>query len=254
MYIKRIIKYIKRIPYLVYLKFYEHTFEGRIRYLLFRRNSPVWVVVFSAFDSTNRIRLYNYVKSLSKLNANFIFLSDPYGYRGSYYLLENGYNTPEIQVQRFLSKIIPQKTGAILYAGTSKGGSAALYFGLKNKVDYIIIGACQYLVGHYVANYPDVFRGMTGNEVNSADIEMIDSILYNCIKESAQSKTEIHLIHSKLEPTYEMDEKYLIEDLNRYKYNWTEIEKGFKEHNDVGKYFPQYAKMLIQEIINQIRL
>lgn len=105
--IKKLIKYIIRLPFLVYLKFFEHTFEGRIKYLLFRRKSSVWIVVFSAFDSTNRIRLYNYVKSLSKLNANFIFLSDPYGYRGSYYLLENGNNTPELQTQRLINQIIP---------------------------------------------------------------------------------------------------------------------------------------------------
>lgn len=106
-------------------------------------------------------------------------------------------------------------------------------------------------MGHYVAHYPDIFKGMTGHEVNVADIESIDLIFKNCIKDSASTKTQIHLIYSKLEPTYERDEKYLIEDLKRYNYKCIEIEKSFKEHNDVGEYFPPYAEMLIQEIINQ---
>ena len=132
--------------------------------------------------------------------------------------------------------------------GSSKGGTAALFYGLKINAQEIIIGACQYRIGSYVANYPDIFKGMTGKDVNGEDVKSLDSIMPDLLSKSKKAKAHIHLVHSVKEPTYERDIKYLINDLNSNGFNWTEIECGFENHIDIGKYYPPYAKKILKEI------
>lgn len=141
---------------------------------------------------------------------------------------------------------------SIITLGTSKGGTAALYFGLKLNVQNIIIGACQYRIGSYLSNYPDIFKGMTGHEVNEKDTMSLDIILSDILKTYNNSKSHIHLVHSVNEPTYERDIKYLIQDLNSNRLTWTEYECGFKQHNEVGQHFPPIASKILKEIQSRI--
>lgn len=83
---------------------------------------------------------------------------------------------------------------SILTLGTSKGGTAALYYGLKLNVQSIIIGACQYRIGSYVAQYPEIFKGMTGHEVNKEDCSILDSIMPQLLLKHKSSQTHIHLV------------------------------------------------------------
>ena len=136
----------------------------------------------------------------------------------------------------------------MLTLGTSKGGSAALFYGLKLNAQDIVIGACQYRIGSYVSNYPEIFRGMTGKTVNENDVNSLNSVLPHLIAGSSATRSHIHLIHSVKEPTYERDIKYLIRDLNSYGLKWTEIECGFEKHDDVGKFFIPYASKFLKEI------
>lgn len=137
----------------------------------------------------------------------------------------------------------------LLTLGTSKGGTAALYYGLKNNASDIIIGACQYRIGSYLAEYPEIFSGMTGNEINPADIESLNQIMPDLLVEYCGKKCNIHLVHSMSEPTYKRDIQYLIADLDKYRYNWMEIECGFKSHDEVGKFFIPYASKFIKGLI-----
>lgn len=247
---KQIIRKIAKIPFLLYLKVHEHNTKEGLKYLFFNRKSKVLAIVFSAFDTSDKRRSYNYVRSLSKIGIDFIFLSDPWGYRGSYYLQNNG---SFALVETILSSInqIVNRGGysSVLTLGTSKGGTAALFYGLKLNVQDIVIGACQYRIGSYVANYPEIFKGMTGKDVNETDINSLNSILPNLIANCKGSQSHIHLVHSVKEPTYERDIKYLIRDLNSYGLTWTEIECGFEKHDDVGRFFIPFASKFLNKYI-----
>lgn len=217
----------------------------------FNRKSKVLAIVFSAFDTSDKLRSYNYVRSLSKIGVDFVFLSDPWGYRGSYYLQNNGSFSPVESVLSLINQVV---TGGGGYSsaptlGTSKGGSAALFYGLKLNVQDIVIGACQYRIGSYVANYPEIFKGMTGKDVNEKDINSLNSVLPNLIANCNGVQTHIHLVHSVKEPTYERDIKYQIRDLNSHGLTWTEIECGFDKHDDVGKFFIPFASKFLKKYI-----
>ncbi len=171
--VKRAVKALFRL----YIKIHEKSCD-RVKYLWFGRHSNVLAIVFSAFDSDNSQRAYNYVRSLSRIPIDFIFLSDPFGYRGSYYLYDNGSDNPKSIINSIIQDhLARRKYSKVVTLGTSKGGTAALYYGLTCHATDIIVGACQYRIGSYVAEYPDIFKGMTGKDVNNSDIESLNSIM-----------------------------------------------------------------------------
>lgn len=242
---KRIFRLIFKSPFLIYLKLRQKEFRG-INYLHYSRNSKTLAIVFSAFDRKDTRRSFNYVKSLSNIPIDFLYLSDPWGYRGSYYMMDYGSKRPIEDVQSLIDKIVSKGIySKIITLGTSKGGTAALYYGLKNAVNQIVIGACQYRIGSYISAYPDIYRGMTGQDIKEQITFELNNIIPNELSRSDYPQTTIHLVHSKSEPTYDKDIKYLISDLNERGIRWIEYECGFKKHEDVGQFFIPVAKNIL---------
>ena len=140
-----------------YIKLKERRYGRKLRYLFMNNNSDTLLVVFSGFTAGN-IRRYNYIKSFSDLRIDKLFVLDPYAYRGSYYLYEDGSNYPQEETQGLLSFIKGKKNyNKVFFAGSSKGGSAALYYGLLNSVTGIFSGACQYNLGSYLTKDEHIF-------------------------------------------------------------------------------------------------
>ena len=144
------------------------TQQGRAKYLYFSNNKfDSLLICFSAFPP-NEKPLYNYVNSLSSLQMDRLYISDSWGYRASYYLFEDGEQTPYIVTKKLIDKILQSKEYKHVYtAGTSKGGTAAIYYGLIYNVDAIFSGACQYFIGRYL-NIPahiKVLERMMGETV-----------------------------------------------------------------------------------------
>lgn len=243
---KRLLLLLLKAPFLILLKIRQKNFKG-LRYIHYSRGSKTLAIVFSAFDRIDSRRSFNYVKSLSNIPIDFLYLSDPWGYRGSYYMMDKGSSHPYSVVQQLINQIVTNGGGYsnIVTLGTSKGGTAALFYGLKNSVDQIIIGACQYRIGSYVSAYPEIFKGMTGQDINEDGIEEMDSIMSSTLLEANINPITIHLIHSSSEPTYERDIKYLIQDLNERGIKWHEYECGFKKHEEIGQYFIPIARQLL---------
>lgn len=102
---RSIIRKILKTPFLLYLKAHEKSREG-LKYLRFNRKSKVLAIVFSAFDSEDNHRAYNYVKSLSRIPVDFLFLSDPWGYRGSYYMYDKGSSNPHQAIYNLVNQIV----------------------------------------------------------------------------------------------------------------------------------------------------
>lgn len=124
------------------------------------------IITFSGFASNDKIRTYNYVKTASKYPVDALHIKDSWGYRGSYYLLDEGNPHPYYGVLNLIYNIIGKRDyKKIICAGSSKGGSAALIFGLKIGATDIFAAACQYHIGTYVAKYEDVFLKMCGEKL-----------------------------------------------------------------------------------------
>lgn len=238
--VRRVISAIR----LIKLRMKERSYNGRLKYLYFDNDADTLCVVFSAFSSGN-IRTYNYVRGLKNIHYDKLYILDVWGYKGSYYLFENGTDVPRKDTLSLLNFIMSKKRyKQIVTLGTSKGGTAAIYYGLTIKASTIIAGACQYNLGNYLIlpEHIEIFKGMMGEEAGTVEKDKLNSILPMLLERCSKETffTTIHLVYSKYEHTYEDDIVDLLKKLKECHYSVIEKEYDFLNHNDVGIYFKKY--------------
>lgn len=222
----------------------EKKYKRRLRYIYERNNSDSLLIVFPAFPSGDK-PLYNYYRTVKEITSDKLFLLDDFGYRGSYLMYEGGRTTPEELVNGLLTSIISEnKYKRIVTAGSSKGGTCAIYYGLLIGADSIYAGACQYYIGSYLntAEHRQILEGMMGKRAGEEDVEVLNRKLYAVIRKSEGSDSLIHLLYSKQEHTYQDHIAPLIRDLDSFGLKYVEHIANFSDHAMVGKYFGPFLK------------
>lgn len=149
-----------------------------------KENTDHLVVVFSAFSPKNT-PTYNYVRTLQNIDVNKLFILDDQGDRGCYYLGKNRVFDVESSVVSLITNVayengVDHKN--IISCGSSKGGYAALYFGIKYGFGHVIAGAPQTKLGTYlrlVKEFP-TFEFISG-DCSEDSQEFLDSLLYGVV-------------------------------------------------------------------------
>lgn len=128
-------------------------------------------------------------------------------------------------------------------AGTSKGGTEAIYFGLSLDVDVVFTGACQYNLGTYLGRteFRDILEGMMGKEAGQREVECLNEKMYDALRNYKGSKTVVHVFYSKKELTYERQIIDLLRDLKDNNIPFKDVESDFEKHEDVAGPFVQYV-------------
>lgn len=127
----------------------ERTSNEGVKYIYVNNKSKKLVIIFSGIGSD-----YNYRRSFKKSTWDQLYIKDCWADGVSYYLYEKGKNYPELLTSSFIQNFLSShKYDYIATFGSSKGGSSAIYFGLKYHADEIYAGACQYQVGDYLGIY-----------------------------------------------------------------------------------------------------
>lgn len=157
----------------------EHVFKSKkdINYMFYpNKDSKYLVIVFSGYSIHPEIKaMYNYVKSIEDINVNKLFILDNYGYdqRGCWYLGENLDFNVEYSVNELINYIRSEyniDSENIISSGSSKGGFASVYYGIKYKFGNIIVGAPQVLLYNYICNFKNILNSMEGLEVDNKEI------------------------------------------------------------------------------------
>ena len=211
--------------------------EG-VKYIYENNHSGELAIIFSGIGNVS----YNYRRSLKHASCDRIFIKDSWADGVSYYVYENGESLPEEKVSAFIERILNEKKYKRLYTiGSSKGGYAAVYYGLKYNADLIYAGACQYNLGDYLANHehPEYYAKVTGKERNDESTSLLNNALPRMIEQHRNSTTLIHLLYSKNEHTYQDHIVDLIKALDQYNIKHTDYIETFKEHYMVGGPFKQ---------------
>ena len=211
---------------------------GRLRYIYEKTGSDALVIVFSGFGT---VRKYNYMKTFENAHVDKLFILDTFGYKGSYYWFEKGGNKPMLLTTRVIQRI---RGGykRVYTAGSSKGGTCAIYYGLMFNVDEVFASACQYHVGQYL-NQPvcqKIMKSMVGRHYDENDIKMVDDELPNMIRAKANSSTVIHLFYSEKDSTYREHIVDLMADLDSNGIKYTTTVDDYIKHGDNGIYFKQH--------------
>jgi hypothetical protein len=108
------------------------------------------IVVFSGFGGASEFS-YDFENALLDCPAHVIWIKDDFDGHCSYYSCRGMSLIIETLVINFIEKFISDleiEKSEVTFAGFSKGGSAALYFGLKYNYKNIVCTVPQFLLDH----------------------------------------------------------------------------------------------------------
>lgn len=212
-------------------------------------NKNKLLVVFSAFSFESA--KYNYITSLKKIDCNKLFILDDYGGRGCYYLGLDGRFDVETSVMSLItSKMVELDINFkdVIMSGSSKGGSAAMYLGLKYNIGNIIAGAPQYMIGTYLCQ-------LTAKEHAQkifGEISEGTRIKYdNLIKFAASTNTNsrVQIISGEGDTQYRRVLKAFEVVAKEYNLDFTMTMCDIKSHSDISKVYPGYLIDKLGEIL-----
>jgi len=162
------------------------------------------IVIFSGFGASSEFT-YDFENALQDCPANVLWIKDDFSGHCSYYLLKDGNNSPELAVQKLITSTLEslnlEKEDCTL-AGFSKGGSAALYHGIKYDFRNIVSTVPQMNIARYaIENWPQTAANMFG-AMNSKEIDAFDKSLANLIRKDKLLSRNIYLLTSESDVQY----------------------------------------------------
>lgn len=231
--------------------------DVKVKYILKQKeNTDTLAIVFSACTRKGLRARYNYVKTLNGLNCNRLYILDDYAedHRGSYYMGENFKFNEEKATKALIHKIIadtnPKK---IVFCGSSKGGYAAMNFGMDFPNSIMVVGAPQYYLTSYLLDSENLFtlQHILGERSVEKD-NVLEYYLRDKIKKNPNKDSQIVYLHfSDKEHTYEEHIKHMIKDMEDNGYRLEADVASYTNHSDLSYYFPDFLKKHIKDIIEQ---
>ena len=248
-----LLKKVKSLLYRLFVKSKQKYYKingKKIKYLFFKNNnSKKLIICFSAFPGEgNGASKYNYIKTLNWVNASRLYILDDFGYEnvGTYYLGENGILNLDKCVINLIYYISNKyELSKFVTLGSSKGGTAAVYFGTLINAEVVIAGAPQYFIGKYLCSNDynkKILKGILGDNYTDNQVLYLDNVVKNAIFNSSNKKMKYIINFSKNEHTYDEHIKYLINDLKKSNKNIICEESDYSIHSDVGNVMPNLFK------------
>lgn len=209
-------------------------------------NKDFLVVVFSGFNGpTAKIQnSYNYMRTLSTVDCNRLFILDG-GPRGCYYLGKELDFEYEKAVYALITRIATKyniKRENIICAGSSKGGTAALYYGIKYNYGYALSGVPQtYIADYIIKTCPDTTKYMLGENYTEDQKNQLNQLLFNIV--DRYKSTKIYFYSSENDWQYSQHLVPLLEKLNEKHITYTAfMNHEMKNHADIANYYPEYMQ------------
>lgn len=184
------------------------------------------IIIFSGFAPYKEFT-YDFENSLAVSRANVLWIKDDFKEHACYYLCQNmDFYIEEIIYQFIEQKIkelnLNQKNVTLL--GLSKGGSAALYYGLKYNFSNIVCAVPQIKIASYVLGKTKVTakkasvvaKHMLGEYPQTHDIVQLDNLIPRIIKEDQQLDKNIYLLTGKADPQYYTEIEPVLPLLRKY--------------------------------------
>src|SRR5690606_32491058 len=181
------------------------------------------VVVFSGFGATGNFT-YDFKNVLNEMHSNVLWIKDDFYGNITYY---HSVNNKEIHpiINDFILDIAQKnniKKDNIILSGFSKGGSAALFYGLKYDYKKIISTVPQVKIATYCQkSHKDVLLHMLGEDYTKESFEALDNSIQNVLSRSCQHKN-IYLLTSKADEQYKdqvdpfLDDFYSFSNFNLF--------------------------------------
>lgn len=240
-----------------YMKFKQKPFKGKkytINYLLDKnKSSDILLVVFTSCTKKGQKARYNYIRTLENFKVNKLFILDDFGFdgRGAYYLGKD----KDFKIQLDVSSLIDSVSNDLnikkeVFIGSSKGGYAALYFGLNRTNSIIISGAPQYRLGNYLSlpSHEEILQYIMG-DTKEYSIDYLNKLLEDKLNSTCNNKNKIYLHYSTEEETFEPEIEPLINKIKELNLDHSFDIHNYKNHSDLTLFFPQYIKDILSKYL-----
>lgn len=196
------------------------------------------IIVFSGFLNANPGN-YDFNNALDDCPADVIWISDNFENMYTYYLCIG----MDFKVEEAVTEFIHYKLSElklnydnVTITGYSKGGSAALYYGLKLPVANIVTTVPQIKIGSYVSqNWSHVAKHMMGENVTKAAKDYLDKLIIKQLKKVTDFDKNIYLLTSESDVQYKPEIEPILDDLKKYSnFNLIKTYSVFcREHNQI---------------------
>jgi hypothetical protein len=236
----------------------EAVYEGEkdIKYVFKKRDSKYLAVGFSGIPKVGTPPRYNYMRTLMDVEVNQLFILDDHGMIGCYYLGENQDFAVERSVSELIRKIADENDiplSNVITFGSSKGGYASLYYGMKFSYGHVIAASPQTKVGTYLLkqNIASAYIAQfIAGGVREPHKNYLDELLFNVV-ENCESFPSINIHVGSGEMHYT---EHIIPLQTALVQNgvYPELDLGnYTSHNDVLKFYPDYLVAKLNAIIGQ---
>ncbi|MFF0458958.1 hypothetical protein [Streptomyces mexicanus] len=197
------------------------------------------VVVFANFSAPADYGWSNGV--FDNVRANILWIRDRFHGMNSYYLCKNMDFSLESSVAALIFNVmraLELTPDDVTVWGGSKGGSAALYFGLRYGFRNIVSIVPQFLVGTYVCKvHPKVAAFMLGDGVPEHNVRAVDALLPDLVRSENHRTANIYLLSSPQDEQYQEQVEPFLGLFHRYEnFNFIFSESPFiTDHTQVTR-------------------
>ena len=231
----------------------EKTYESggeKVKYLFYPKDgSDVLIVGFQAYSADGP--RYNYIVTLTGEEANRLYIKDDFIPTGDYYLGRNKkFNIEQAVFNLINEHIKAYHIKTLIFIRSSKGGYAALNFGLSYPGSNIIVAAPQYYLGSYMkkaTKFHPALHDILGTEFSNEDIRSLDERLPKKVINAKGNRVYIHC--SVNEGTYETSVSHILSDFKRTNCAVFFDRGEYANHGDLKLYFPEYLRAVVNELL-----
>ncbi|RTP87411.1 hypothetical protein EKN30_24050 [Enterobacter asburiae] len=183
-----------------------------------------------------------YSAQLFSCRSNILWISDDFENECAYYISKDSKLSLENSVLALIQSVLQTlnlNEEQCTLMGFSKGGSAALYYGLKFNFKNIIASCPQLHIGSYVSrHWPNVANNMMGNNYDQGDINILDNLIPDLLKKQRNKDQHIYLITSLDDEQYSTEIAPYINDFNEHQnFNFVITKSHLAwQHNKVTRY------------------
>lgn len=199
------------------------------------------LVIFSGFGATHPVT-YNFDGALlDGCRSNILWIKDEFDGDCTYYICKKMDFSVERAVIALIDSVL-QQTGLSKHQctllGASKGGSAALYYGLKYDFKNIISSCPQFYVGSYAAkHWPNTAGNMLG-ELTQASASKLDLLIPQLLELDKSIDRNIYLISSPDDVQYATEVEPNLKKFTKYSnFNFILTRSALAEqHHKITRY------------------
>ncbi|MFD1215447.1 hypothetical protein [Microbulbifer celer] len=220
-------------------------------------NSSFLVVVFSAFhgkESEGKPPTYNYINTLGGCKHNKIFILDDCEGSVCYYTGKNRDFSLESSVVALIVSIanergIPMEN--VILCGSSKGGYAALYYGIKYSFGAVISGGPQTFMGNYLSSVSSFTRALIefiAGDSGEESVEYLNRLIFDQI-ENKISFPEIYIHVGRGDHHYEGHVKPLMHALDAQGASYELDLAEYDDHGALANYFQGFLLGTLEQVV-----